>query len=135
MAANRNLIFISIRNCHASDAEHRRARRTTRCRYYPARIQQSGLHHARKERPQRFVSEVDRAAEQAIIETILEAYPKHAILAEESGSRGDSEFVWIIDPLDGTTNFLHGFPAIRHFHRPDAQGGDYPGRRLRSQQQ
>jgi myo-inositol-1(or 4)-monophosphatase len=57
-----------------------------------------------------FVSEVDRAAERAIIETILEAYPKHAILAEESGSQGDSEFVWIIDPLDGTTNFLHGLP-------------------------
>lgn len=57
-----------------------------------------------------FVSEVDRAAEQAIIETILEAYPKHAILAEESGQHGDSEFVWIVDPLDGTTNFLHGFP-------------------------
>lgn len=57
-----------------------------------------------------FVSEVDRAAEQAIIETILEAYPKHAILAEESGSHGDSEYVWIVDPLDGTTNFLHGFP-------------------------
>ncbi|UXY14129.1 inositol monophosphatase [Chitiniphilus purpureus] len=57
-----------------------------------------------------FVSEVDRAAESAIIETILEAYPKHAILAEESGSRGDSEYCWIIDPLDGTTNFLHGFP-------------------------
>lgn len=56
-----------------------------------------------------FVSEVDRAAEQAIIETILEAYPKHAILAEESGSFGDSEYTWIIDPLDGTTNFLHGF--------------------------
>lgn len=57
-----------------------------------------------------FVSEVDRAAEQAIIDTILEAYPNHAILAEESGSRGNSEYVWIIDPLDGTTNFLHGFP-------------------------
>ncbi|GAB7125875.1 inositol monophosphatase family protein [Silvimonas sp. JCM 19000] len=57
-----------------------------------------------------FVSEVDRAAEQAIIETILEAYPKHAILAEESGQTGESEFEWIIDPLDGTTNFLHGFP-------------------------
>lgn len=56
-----------------------------------------------------FVSEVDRAAEQAIISTILEAYPKHAILAEESGSQGDSEYTWIIDPLDGTTNFLHGF--------------------------
>ena len=67
-----------------------------------------------------FVSEVDRAAEQAIIETILEAYPTHSILAEESGSKGDSEFQWIIDPLDGTTNFLHGFPqyaisiALRH---------------------
>ncbi len=57
-----------------------------------------------------FVSEVDRAAEATIIETLLDAYPDHAILAEESGRRGDSEFQWIIDPLDGTTNFLHGFP-------------------------
>ncbi len=57
-----------------------------------------------------FVSEVDRAAEAAIVETILEAYPKHAILAEESGASGDSDYVWIIDPLDGTTNYLHGFP-------------------------
>lgn len=57
-----------------------------------------------------FVSEVDRAAEQAIIETLLGAYPSHAILAEESGTQGESEYVWIIDPLDGTTNFLHGVP-------------------------
>ncbi|MBY0578675.1 MAG: inositol monophosphatase [Burkholderiales bacterium] len=57
-----------------------------------------------------FVSEVDKAAESAILEVILEAYPSHAILAEESGAQGDSEFLWIIDPLDGTTNFLHGFP-------------------------
>ena len=57
-----------------------------------------------------FVSEVDRAAEQTIIQTLLEAYPSHAILAEESGSQGESEFLWIIDPLDGTTNFLHGMP-------------------------
>jgi myo-inositol-1(or 4)-monophosphatase len=57
-----------------------------------------------------FVSEVDQAAEQAIIDVLLSAYPKHAILAEESGQSGDSEFQWIIDPLDGTTNFLHGFP-------------------------
>ena len=57
-----------------------------------------------------FVSEVDHKAEDAIKEVLLEAYPKHAILAEESGSQGDSEFQWIIDPLDGTTNFLHGFP-------------------------
>ena len=56
-----------------------------------------------------YVSEVDGAAEQAIIETLLDAYPNHAILAEESGSQGDSEYQWIIDPLDGTTNFLHGF--------------------------
>ncbi len=57
-----------------------------------------------------FVSEVDQAAEQAIINVLLTAYPQHSILAEESGSTGDSEFQWIIDPLDGTTNFLHGFP-------------------------
>jgi len=57
------------------------------------------------------VSEVDRAAEEAIIETLKAAYPDHAILAEESGASGDSDHVWIIDPLDGTTNFLHGFPV------------------------
>jgi len=57
-----------------------------------------------------FVSEVDRAAEAAIVSTLLEAYPKHAIMAEEGGNQGNSEFTWIIDPLDGTTNFLHGFP-------------------------
>ncbi len=56
------------------------------------------------------VSEVDRAAEDAIIDVIKSAYPDHAILAEESGASGDSEHVWVIDPLDGTTNFLHGFP-------------------------
>ncbi|WP_295852234.1 inositol monophosphatase family protein [uncultured Xylophilus sp.] len=61
-----------------------------------------------------FVTEVDQAAEQVIIETLLGAYPGHGILAEESGSTHgaqDSEFVWIIDPLDGTTNFIHGFPV------------------------
>ncbi len=57
-----------------------------------------------------YVSEVDKMAEQAIVETLLEAYPDHAILAEEGGAQGESEYVWIIDPLDGTTNFLHGFP-------------------------
>ena len=57
-----------------------------------------------------FVSEVDRAAEDAIVKILLDAYPSHSILAEESGARGKSEFQWIIDPLDGTTNFLHGFP-------------------------
>jgi myo-inositol-1(or 4)-monophosphatase len=58
-----------------------------------------------------FVTEVDRAAENTIIDTLREVYPNHAILAEESGdTAGDSEFQWIIDPLDGTTNFIHGFP-------------------------
>ena len=61
-----------------------------------------------------FVTEVDQAAEQVIIETLLAAYPGHGIMAEESGSEHgaqDSEYVWIIDPLDGTTNFIHGFPS------------------------
>lgn len=64
--------------------------------------------------PNDFVTEVDHAAEQAIIETLLQAYPDHGILAEESGrthGAKHSEFVWIIDPLDGTTNFIHGFPV------------------------
>jgi myo-inositol-1(or 4)-monophosphatase len=64
--------------------------------------------------PNDFVSEVDQAAEQAIIEILLQAYPGHGILAEESGrvhGAKHSEYVWIIDPLDGTTNFLHGFPV------------------------
>ena len=59
-----------------------------------------------------FVSEVDRMAEHEIIETIRETHPDHAFLGEESGQAGDSDFVWIIDPLDGTTNFLHGFPMF-----------------------
>jgi myo-inositol-1(or 4)-monophosphatase len=63
--------------------------------------------------PKDFVSEIDRAAESAIVETLLAAYPDHAILAEEGTAKGqnaNAEHVWIIDPLDGTTNFLHGFP-------------------------
>jgi myo-inositol-1(or 4)-monophosphatase len=59
-----------------------------------------------------FVTQVDHAAEEAIIETIRERYPDHAFLAEERGQTGDSEFLWIIDPLDGTTNFIHGFPVF-----------------------
>ena len=61
-----------------------------------------------------FVTEVDQQAEQAIIETLLTAYPGHGILAEESGSEHgnrNSDHIWIIDPLDGTTNFIHGFPV------------------------
>ncbi len=59
-----------------------------------------------------FVSEIDYQAENIIIQTIREAYPDHGFLAEESGKQGNSEFQWIIDPLDGTTNYLHGFPAF-----------------------
>ena len=58
-----------------------------------------------------FVTEVDKAAEAAIIETLSEAYPTHGFLAEETGAQNENaENVWIIDPLDGTTNFIHGFP-------------------------
>jgi len=59
-----------------------------------------------------FVSEIDRAAEREIIEIVHKHYPEHAILAEESGRSGENDTVWIIDPLDGTTNFLHGFPVF-----------------------
>ena len=61
-----------------------------------------------------FVTEVDQASEQIIIDTLLGAYPTHGILAEETGSQHgnpDSDYIWIIDPLDGTTNFIHGFPV------------------------
>ncbi len=60
-----------------------------------------------------FVTEVDRAAEAAILTTLSTAYPQHTFLAEESGAshpETDAEYRWIIDPLDGTTNFIHGFP-------------------------
>ncbi len=67
-----------------------------------------------------FVTEVDQKAEQEIIGILRKAFPDHGILAEESGLSGGNDFQWIIDPLDGTTNFLHGFPqfavsiALRH---------------------
>jgi len=67
-----------------------------------------------------FVTEVDRMAEQEIIQVIKHAYPDHAILAEESGEHKGNDYTWVIDPLDGTTNFLHGYPqyavsiALKH---------------------
>ena len=73
--------------------------------------------------PNDFVSEVDQQAEREIIHIILKAYPDHSILAEESGDHEGGEYQWIIDPLDGTTNYLHGFPqysvsiAVRHKNR------------------
>lgn len=64
-------------------------------------------------RPNDFVTEVDRMAEAEIIRVLQRAYPDHAFMAEESGIHGDNrEYVWIIDPLDGTTNFLHD---LSHF--------------------
>jgi len=59
-----------------------------------------------------FVTEIDQAAERDIIETIRRSHPDHGFLGEESGRSGGDEFLWIIDPLDGTTNFLHGFPTF-----------------------
>lgn len=70
-----------------------------------------------------FVSEVDRMAEQEIISILRKAYPNHSILGEETGASGEDEYQWIIDPLDGTTNFLYGVPhfavsiALRHRNR------------------
>jgi myo-inositol-1(or 4)-monophosphatase len=69
-----------------------------------------------------FVTQVDKASEDAIIQILRQAYPDHAILAEESGltESAKAEYRWIIDPLDGTTNFIHGFPqycvsiAVQH---------------------
>jgi len=59
-----------------------------------------------------YVSDADLAAEKAVIHCILKHYPEHAILAEESGAQGESDTIWIVDPLDGTTNYLHGFPVF-----------------------
>src|SRR5579859_1944806 len=77
--------------------------------------------NVRSKRAKDYVTEVDQAAEQAIIDIVKKAYPEHGFLAEESGaSEQDAEYVWIIDPIDGTTNFIHGFPqyctsiGIRH---------------------
>ena len=67
-----------------------------------------------------FATEVDRAAEREIMHVIHKAYPAHGFVAEESGVHEGNDYVWVIDPLDGTTNFIHGFPqfavsiALRH---------------------
>ena len=70
-----------------------------------------------------FVTEVDKEAEYAIIDAIRRVYPSHGILGEETGHHSGDEYQWVIDPLDGTTNYLHGFPqfsvsiALRHKQR------------------
>lgn len=67
--------------------------------------------HVEEKVPNDFVTEVDRKAEQEIIQTIRAAYSQHSILAEESGQQGENEeYLWVIDPLDGTANFIHGIP-------------------------
>lgn len=58
------------------------------------------------------VTDADRASEAAILEILGSAFPEHAVLAEESGSHGENEFQWLVDPLDGTTNFAHSYPHI-----------------------
>jgi len=75
----------------------------------------------RSKRANDFVTRVDGAAEEAVIDIVRKAYPDHGFIAEESGeSTPDAEYLWIIDPLDGTTNFIHGFPqyavsiAVQH---------------------
>lgn len=69
--------------------------------------------HISEKRRNDFVTEVDKAAEKEIIQTIQKSYPTHKIISEEMGIiEGDETFTWIIDPLDGTTNFIH---AIPHF--------------------
>ncbi len=83
----------------------------------------------RSKRANDFVTQVDKSAEMAVIDIIRQAYPDHAILAEESGSLpvDKAEYRWIIDPLDGTTNFIHGFPqycvSIALEHRGAIQHG------------
>ncbi len=85
-----------------------------------ASLDNAGL-EVRSKRQNDFVTRVDHAAEEAVLDVVRKAYPDHAILAEESGAaEGTAEYEWVIDPLDGTTNFIHGFPqycvsiAIRH---------------------
>jgi len=58
------------------------------------------------------VTEIDKAAEKAIVELVLRHFPDHSILAEESPAITGSEYRWVIDPIDGTTNFTHGFPIV-----------------------
>ena len=76
-----------------------------------AALNREGLEIRSKHRND-FVTQIDKAAEDAILAILRQAYPDHAILAEESGNLPNpkSEYRWIIDPLDGTTNFIHGFP-------------------------
>lgn len=90
----------------ATRAAHRAGTIITRARQrlHEVQIDRKGRHD--------YVTQTDRDAEDAIIDTLREAYPDHAILAEESGASGQSDFEWVIDPLDGTLNFLHDYPQV-----------------------
>jgi myo-inositol-1(or 4)-monophosphatase len=88
----------------------------------------SRIHIVRKSNTIDLVTEADRESEAAIIEVIHRAFPTHSILAEESGASGHkSDHQWVIDPLDGTTNFAHGFPqfcvSIAYRHRGRSEFG------------
>lgn len=76
---------------------------------YADRIEQLTV---RSKSPNEIVTEVDQAAERIIIEHIRTGYPDHAFLGEESGASGSGEYEWIIDPIDGTTNYVHRFPVF-----------------------
>jgi myo-inositol-1(or 4)-monophosphatase len=72
---------------------------------------EGGELNVRSKRANDFVTQVDQASEQAIMDIVRKAYPDHGFVCEESGSSAaDAEVVWIVDPLDGTLNFIHGFP-------------------------
>lgn len=71
-----------------------------------------GVSDFERKRDSDYVTQVDLESQNAIVEYILQKYPHHAILAEEEGGKEGEEFRWIIDPLDGTTNFIHRFPQF-----------------------
>ncbi len=76
-----------------------------------AAAESAGQYEVADKQSRDFVTAIDRAAEEAIVERIQRAFPDHAMMAEESGQRsGRSAHTWVIDPLDGTTNFMHRFP-------------------------
>ncbi|HUF89147.1 MAG TPA: inositol monophosphatase family protein [Gemmatimonadota bacterium] len=73
----------------------------------------TGRAEATRKRPRDLVTEADRESERRIVERLSRAFPEHAIVAEESGGRsGTSGLRWIVDPLDGTANYVHGFPMF-----------------------
>ena len=73
-----------------------------------------GRAEARRKRPRDLVTEADRESERRILEVLTRAFPDHAVVAEESGDRpsGGGRLRWIVDPLDGTANYVHGFPVF-----------------------